>query len=43
VTGDKAELGGILATVCSSEKKIIHGMDDAIMAPCVDSPQFSNS
>jgi hypothetical protein len=43
VTGDKAELGGILATVCSSEKKIIHGMDDAIMAPCVESPQFSNS
>jgi hypothetical protein len=34
VVGDKAELGGILATVCSAEKKIIHGMVDAIMAPC---------
>ncbi|HVG02283.1 MAG TPA: hypothetical protein VM842_05295 [Nitrospira sp.] len=35
VVGDKAELGGILATVCPSDKKIIHGMVDAIMAPCV--------
>ena len=34
VAGDKIELGGILATVCSAEKKIIHGMEDAIMAPC---------
>lgn len=44
VTGDKAELGGILATVCSSEKKIIHGMEDAIMAPCAESsPSSPNS
>ncbi|MFI5303967.1 MAG: hypothetical protein ACHQYP_04135 [Nitrospiria bacterium] len=28
------ELGGILATTCPSDKKIIHGMVDAIMAPC---------
>ena len=34
VTGETIELAGILATVCSSEKKIIHGMKDAIMAPC---------
>ena len=34
VHGDRAELGGILATVCPKEKKIIHGMRDAIMAPC---------
>ncbi len=34
VVGDKAELGGMLATVCSADKKIIHGMVDAIMAPC---------
>jgi hypothetical protein len=30
----KAELGGILATVCPMEKKLIHGMTEAIMAPC---------
>jgi hypothetical protein len=30
----RAELGGILATVCPADKKIIHGMTDAIFAPC---------
>jgi len=30
----KAELAGILATVCPPDKKMIHGMKDAIMAPC---------
>ena len=34
VTGEQAELAGILATVCPSDKKVIHGMKDAIMAPC---------
>ena len=34
VHGGQAELGGILATVCPKDKKIIHGMRDAIMAPC---------
>jgi hypothetical protein len=34
VEGKKARLGGVLATVCSLEKKIIHGMVDAVMAPC---------
>jgi hypothetical protein len=28
------ELAGILATICSADKKIIHGMKDAIMVPC---------
>jgi hypothetical protein len=27
-------LGGILATICPADKKIIHGMEDAIMVPC---------
>ena len=36
VAHDKAELGGILATVCSVEKKVIHGMEDAIMVPCAE-------
>lgn len=34
VAGDEVELAGCLATVCSPEKKLIHGMKDAIMAPC---------
>ncbi len=40
VVGDKAELGGILATLCPANKKIIHGMVDAIMAPCALSPNM---
>lgn len=38
VRGDRAELAGILATVCSPEKKLIHGMRDAILAPCAVAP-----
>ena len=38
VVGDKAELGGILATLCPANKKVIHGMVDAIMAPCAIAP-----
>jgi hypothetical protein len=34
VTGEKVELAGILATICPSDKKVIHGMKDAIMVPC---------
>jgi len=34
VADGKTELAGILATICSAEKKIIHGMKDAIMVPC---------
>lgn len=30
----RAELGGVLATICPADKKIIHGMRDAILAPC---------
>jgi hypothetical protein len=35
--GDAArpQLGGMLATICPADKKIIHGMTDAILAPCV--------
>ena len=39
VSGDgdnaRAKLGGVLATICPADKKIIHGMKDAILAPCV--------
>jgi hypothetical protein len=38
VSGDgdaaRAGLGGVLATVCPADKKIIHGMSSAILAPC---------
>lgn len=34
VIGDKVELAGILATICPADKKVLHGMVDAIMAPC---------
>lgn len=34
VADGEAQLGGILATVCPPDKKIIHGMKDAIMVPC---------
>ncbi|WP_197742190.1 hypothetical protein [Nitrospira sp. KM1] len=35
VAGEKIELAGILATVCPADKKVIHGMTDAVMVPCV--------
>jgi hypothetical protein len=31
----KIRLGGVHATLCPSDKKILHGMKDAIMVPCV--------
>ena len=34
MSGERAELAGILATICPADKKVIHGMKDAIMAPC---------
>jgi hypothetical protein len=30
----RSELGGVLATVVPADKKIVHGMTDAILAPC---------
>jgi hypothetical protein len=30
----RATLCGVLATVCPADKKIIHGMPDAVLAPC---------
>jgi hypothetical protein len=38
VQGEKAELGGILATICPADKKVIHGMKDAVMVPCALAP-----
>jgi hypothetical protein len=35
VVGDEAVLGGVLATVVPANKRLIHGMSDAIMIPCM--------
>jgi hypothetical protein len=34
VVGNDTRLGGILATVAPADKRLIHGMSDAILAPC---------
>jgi len=31
---NEVKLSGVLATICPADKKIIHGMRDAILAPC---------
>ena len=36
----RAQIGGVLATICPADKKIIHGMKDAVFAPC--SPEESS-
>jgi len=39
VSGEKTELAGILATICPADKKVIHGMKDAVMVPCAVATQ----
>jgi hypothetical protein len=34
VVNDHVQLGGILATIAPADKRLIHGMSDAVMAPC---------
>lgn len=34
VVDGKPKLGGIQATVCPADKKVLHGMVDAVVAPC---------
>ncbi len=34
VVGDEARLSGVLATIVPADKRLIHGMSDAVMAPC---------
>jgi hypothetical protein len=39
VTGDDSvQLGGILATIAPADKRLIHGMTDAVMTSCVQAP-----
>jgi hypothetical protein len=35
VVGERTQLGGVLATVAPADKRLIHGMRDAVMAPAV--------
>jgi hypothetical protein len=38
VAGENVELAGILATICPADKKVLHGMKDAILVPCAVRP-----
>lgn len=42
--GDQSRphLGGVLATLCPADKKILHGMSDAILAPCSVHPTMAS-
>ncbi|HSI87404.1 MAG: hypothetical protein ACAI35_23140 [Candidatus Methylacidiphilales bacterium] len=35
VVNDKAQLGGVLVTFCPADKKLLHGMTDAIICPAI--------
>ena len=35
VNDENVLLGGALATICPADKKILHGMRDAVMVPAV--------
>jgi hypothetical protein len=35
VAGDEARLSGVLATIVPADKRLIHGMSDAVMGPCM--------
>ncbi len=40
----RAVLGGVLATVVPADKKIVHGMTDAVLAPCSASgPEYESA
>ncbi|MCB1232398.1 MAG: hypothetical protein KDN19_19275 [Verrucomicrobiae bacterium] len=34
----RIRLGGVLATICPADKKILHGMSEAILVPCAIDP-----
>jgi hypothetical protein len=38
VVGDEVRVGGILATIAPADKRLIHGMTDAVMSPCIIKP-----
>jgi hypothetical protein len=35
VVNDRVSLGGVLATLCPPDKKLLHGMRDAIISPAM--------
>ncbi len=42
VQDGKVTLAGVLATCCPADKKLIHGMKDAVLAPCMVEPDPSS-
>ena len=40
VVNDRATLGGVLVTHCPSDKKLLHGMRDAILSPAIASGEL---
>jgi hypothetical protein len=38
VAAGRVELAGVLATICPADKKLIHGMQDAILVPVAVTP-----
>ena len=38
VVNDRVSLGGALVTLCPSDKKLLHGMRDAIISPAMTAP-----
>jgi hypothetical protein len=38
ILNQKAQLGGVLVTLCPADKKLLHGMRDAILSPAVAAP-----
>ncbi|MEK7280033.1 MAG: hypothetical protein AAB090_05225 [Nitrospirota bacterium] len=43
VIDGKAELAGIMATICPKDKKLIHGMMDAVIVPCGSGMPFDKA
>jgi hypothetical protein len=43
VQDDRANLGGVLATVVPADKKIVHGMSEAILAPCMEAAKVDGT
>ena len=41
VENDRAQLRGALATICPADKKLLHGMKDAILTPTCIRPEAS--
>ena len=41
-SGDDVRLAGIQAIVCPTDKKVLHGMADAVLMPCAVSEEVTH-